>query len=165
MTSSQNASQELIDITPFKGEVVQLVNPNTGKPYANSEVIRAHHIRIKPKHEQAIVLFATGQVSSVKAAAAVAGCTASHMSAMLNSPAGQTIVERVKGELDFKYQSLYTKFIDVVSDAMSHPEPSVALAGANLFAKTQIGTKHTVQLSAEDIVQQIINGSYQKDAL
>lgn len=154
---------EKVEDSGPKGEVVLLTNPNTGKPYSQGNVVVARQIKIKPKHENAIRMFATGQVASIKAAAAIAGCHELYFSQILNSPQGQAVVSSVKGELDFKYQALYSKFIAVVDEAMSHPEPSVALAGASLFAKTQIGTKHTVELSAEDIVQQIINGTYQRE--
>lgn len=117
-------------------------------------------MRIKPKVEQAIRLYACGQVESQKAAAVIAGISENRFSIVLNSPEGQSIVSKVRGELEFQYQSLFRQFIGVVKDAMNHPEPSVALAGAALFAKTQIGTKHSVVLSAEDVVRQIIEGTY-----
>jgi hypothetical protein len=146
-----------------RGEVVVLTNPNTGKPYSQTNVVVARQLKVKPKHESAIRMYACGQVDSIKSAAVLAGTHEVYFSQLLNSPQGQKIVESVKGELDFKYQRLYARFIDVVGDAMNHPEPAVALAGASLFAKTQIGTKHKVELSAEDVVQQIINGTYVRD--
>lgn len=118
---------------------------------------------IKPKVEQAIRLYACGQVTSQKAAAALAGIHENRFSIVLNSPQGQEIVNSIRCELDFKYKALYQKFINVVSSAMDHVDPAVALAGASLYAKTSVGTKHTVELTAEDIVQQIINGGYAKE--
>lgn len=120
-------------------------------------------VKIKPKMEQAIRLFACGQVSSQKAAAVLAGVGENRFSIVLNSPQGQAIVDSVRSELDFKYKSLYKKFIDVVSSAMDHADPAVALAGANLYAKTSVGMKHNVVLTAEDVVQQILNGEYHEE--
>lgn len=120
-------------------------------------------VRIKPKMEQAIRMFACGQVTSQKAAAVLAGVGENRFSIVLNSPQGQAIVDAVRGELDFRYQSLYKKYIDVVSNAMDHADPAVALAGASLYAKTNIGMKHKVAMTAEDVVQQIINGEYTED--
>lgn len=121
-------------------------------------------IKVTPKYELGIRAFASGSVKSQAAAAALAGINETRFGIVLNSPEGQKVVARVRGELDFKYQALYTKFIRVVEDAMDHPEPAVALAGANLFAKTQIGTKHNVVLSAEDVVASIMNGTYEGEA-
>lgn len=128
-----------------------------------SDSVKAKQMRpIRPKVDQAIRLYACGQVSSQKAAAVLAGIGENRFSILLNSPQGQAIVDSVRSELDFKYKSLYKKFIDVVSSAMDHADPAVALAGANLYAKTSVGTKHTVVLTAEDVVQQIINGEYKE---
>ena len=117
-------------------------------------------IRIKPKMEMAIRMYACGQVSSQKAAAVLAGVGENRFSIVLNSPQGQAVVDSVRSELDFKYKALYKKFIDVVSNAMEHVDPAVALAGASLYAKTSVGMKHNVVLTAEDVVQQIIKGEY-----
>jgi hypothetical protein len=154
---------DLIEINPVetrpKADILPMINPRTGNAYGQS----GGRMRIKPLQEQALRLYATGVVSSIEAAAVVAKCSSVRLIQLINSPAGQAVVDSVKSELDFRYQSLYKKFIQVVGDAMDHPEPAVALAGASLFAKTQIGTKHKVELSAEDIVQQIINGTYVKE--
>jgi len=139
-----------------------VINPNTNRPYSTTSNNEGFY-KITPKLEQALVLYATGQVRDSKEAAKLARCSYSRFANLINTPRGQAVVERVRGELDFRYQALYKKFIDVVEEAMDHIEPSVALAGAALFAKTQIGTKHKIELSAEDIVQQLLTGTYQKD--
>lgn len=141
-----------------KAEVIP-INQRTGKPFSP---VQMKVEKIKPKIEQAIRLWCVGKFLTLQEASAYAGINPNRMTTILNSPAGQAIVTAVRGEQDFAYQNLYQKFIEVVGDAMNHPEPAVALAGANLFAKTQIGTKHKVELSAEDIVQQIMSGTYQK---
>lgn len=110
----------------------------------------------------AIRLYATGQVDTIEAAAKLGKCSATYLSEILNTPAGQGLVNKIQGELDFKYQTLYSKFINIVGNAMDHPDPAVALAGANLFAKTRIGQKIKVELSAEDVVKSIVEGTYQE---
>jgi hypothetical protein len=117
---------------------------------------------VSPGIELGIRALASGACSTHKAAAALAGCSETRFGTVLNSPEGQKVVNRVRGELDFKYQALYKKYIDVVEMGLDHPEPSVALAAANLFAKTQIGTKTNVVLTAEDVVQSIMNGTYEE---
>lgn len=136
---------------------LMLVNPKTGAP-------RQADYRpeiVSPKAEQAIAMYTIGQFKDQKEAAVVAGLSLNRFNIVLNSPAGQAVVARVRGEQEQRYQNLYRKFVDVVEQALDHADPAVALAGANLFAKTQVGTKVKVELSAEDIVQQIINGTYQ----
>lgn len=140
-------------------EVYQLTNPATGRPYSTSNP--SLPAKLKPKYEHAIVMYSLGKLASLEAASAVAGISKVRFSVLLNSPAGQAVVERVRKELDFRYQALQKKFIDVVEQALDHPDPAVALAGASLFAKTQIGTKVKVELSAEDVVQQLMQGTYE----
>lgn len=118
---------------------------------------------IKPKVELAIRMYACGQVESQKAAAVIAGIHPNRFNIVLNSPQGEAIVRSVRGELEFQYRAMYKRFIEVVGAAMKHPDPAVALAGAGLYAKTSVGTKHTVVLTAEDVVQQIISGEYVED--
>lgn len=143
-----------------KARTSLIVSPQTGKPYNPAA---GFITKLTAKQELAIRMLACGQVANEKAAAAVAKCSTQRFSQILNSHLGQQVVARVRGELDFRYQNLYNKFIDVVELAMDHADPSVALAGASLFAKTQLGTKHTtkIELSAEDVVSQIINGDYE----
>lgn len=143
---------------------VQVVNPATGKYSAAwNGMGNRSPAYLKPKQEQAVVLYTLGKLTTLEEAAAWAGIKKDRFSVILNSPAGQATVARVRGELDFKYQALYSKFIDVVSQALDHPNPQVALAGASLFAKTQIGEKHKYEISAEDVVKQIMAGTYAQE--
>lgn len=121
---------------------------------------RTRHIR--PKIEEAIKLYTLGQLPDKQTAARFAGVNANWFSILFNSPEGQAIVNSTRQQLEFQYQALYKKFVKVVGEALDHPDPAVALAGANLFAKTSVGTKTTVNLTAEDVVQSILNGSYQE---
>lgn len=118
---------------------------------------------LKPKIAMAVRMYACGQVSTQQAAAVLAGVKLCRFNEALHSPEGQDIVRRVQQELDFRYQALYTKFINVVDEAMSHVDPAIALAGASLYAKTQIGTKTKIELTAEDVVKQIIEGTYRRE--
>lgn len=118
--------------------------------------------RLKPKVEQAIRMYAAGQLPSQEAAAAVAKIHPNRFATILNSPAGQAVVTNVRSQLEFQYQGLFKKFINVVSDGLDHPDPSVALAAASLYGRTQIGTKVKVELSAEDIIRAIMDGTYQE---
>jgi hypothetical protein len=150
------ASHNLIEINPLpKADVLDLINPETGENYANADLL--------PFEEHAIRMYSTGQCVTKTEGAALAKTTIPKFNKLLNSVQGQKIVDSVKSELEFEYGRLFKQFIEVVAAAMQHPEPSVALAGAKLFASTQIGTKHKVELSAEDIVQQIISGQYSKE--
>jgi hypothetical protein len=133
-------------------------NPNNLPNY----LVPKQRDRLRPRIEMAIRLYATGQVDTIEAAAKLGKCSATYLSEILNTPAGQGLVNKIQGELDFKYQTLYSKFINIVGNAMDHPDPAVALAGANLFAKTRIGQKIKVELSAEDVVKSIVEGTYQE---
>lgn len=137
----------------------KVVNINAAHAKQADAVLPAE-IKIKPKMEQAIRMYACGQCADQKAAAAIAGVHPNRFSIVLNSSAGQAIVNSVRNELEFKYKAMFKKFIQVVGDAMDHADPAVALAGASLYAKTSVGMKHTVELTAEDVVQQIMNGTY-----
>lgn len=116
---------------------------------------------LKPKVEQAMKMYALGHFATQAEAAAYCGISETRFGSLCNSPEGQKVFEGVRAELELKYGFLYQKFVQVVSDALDHADPAVALAAANLYAKTQIGQKVRVELSAEDIVQQIMNGTYQ----
>lgn len=121
-------------------------------------------IEVKPIVEQAIKLYALGKFTTQVEAAAYASMHPNRFNTILQSPAGQAILNEVRKELDFRFDSLFKKTIDVIDMALDHPEPSVALAGASLFLKTNKGTKVNVELSAEDVVQQIMSGTYLKEA-
>lgn len=117
---------------------------------------------VSPGIELGIRALASGQCKTQVEAARLAGVHPNRFNQVLNSTEGQKVVNRVRGELDFEYQALYRKYINVVDMALDHPEPAVALAGAKLFAQTQIGTKTNVVLTAEDVVQSIMNGTYEE---
>lgn len=127
----------------------------------SNEIIKPKVTRpIKPRVEQALRMYACGMYKTQHEAAVAAGLKDGRFSIVINSDQGQKILNSVRGELDLRYQTLYNKFIDVVESALDHADPAVALAGASLFAKTQIGTKIRAELTAEDVVQQLLNGTY-----
>jgi len=118
---------------------------------------------VSPKYELAIRAYASGSVKTQAEAAKLAGVHPTRFGIVLNSNEGQKVVNRVRGELDFQYQALYKKYIEVIEMGLDHPEPAVALGAAKLFAQTQIGSKMNVVLTAEDIVKSIMDGTYEEE--
>jgi hypothetical protein len=64
----------------------------------------------------------------------------------------------IQAEKDIHFQSLYGKVVDTLNLALDHPDPQVALAGANLWLRSNKGTKIEVVLTAEDVVRKIMSG-------
>lgn len=54
---------------------------------------------------------------------------------ILQSKLAEQECERLKGILDRNFLTLQAKFNRVIDEALEHPDPSIALAGANLWAK------------------------------
>ena len=139
---------------------VQLRN-GTVVPFSKERQRVTPRVNVNPRIALAIRAYTAGQLSNQEAAAAMAKCSTVRFNAVLNSPAGEAIVNEVRKQLETRYQNLFKKFIDVIEEGLDHPEPGVALAAANLYQKSQIGTKVKVELSAEDVIKQIMDGSYQ----
>jgi len=115
---------------------------------------------LSPKVATAIRLYATGRYTIEEAAKA---CRMSHdrLSVALSDPRGQEIMRRVQAELDHRMQGLYEKVINTLEEGLDHPDASVALAAANLWLRTTKGQKVEVNLTAEDVVQRIMNGTWE----
>lgn len=117
---------------------------------------------VQPAVEQAIKLYTLGKYRTQAEASAACGISEVRFNVILKKPEGQKIVEQVREALDMQFQNLFTKVVDVIGSALDHADPAIALAGANLYLRTTKGTKVNVELSAEDVVQQIMNGHYQE---
>jgi len=112
---------------------------------------------IGPRMEQAVRLYACGKYSAEQVAKQV-GCAKGSLIAAWNSPQGQAIADTIRGDLENRFQGLYSKVIDVLGEALDHDEPSVALAAASLWLKSGKAKKVEVSLTAEDLVQRIMSG-------
>lgn len=111
--------------------------------------------RIHPAVDLALrTYYTTGR--TLEECAAVNNVKVSLLRSMVNSTEGEALRAQVQGDLDRHFQSLYKKVIRVLDDALEHPEPSVALAGANLWLKSNKGTKVEVTLTAEDVVKKLM---------
>jgi hypothetical protein len=64
----------------------------------------------------------------------------------------------VRNELEDKFQAQFRKVVNVLDQGLDHPEPQIALAAANLWLKTNRGSKVEVKVTAEDLVAQIMGG-------
>lgn len=113
--------------------------------------------KISPKIEQAIRLYACGKGSQIDVAKAC-GVSVARLQTLLQSDEGIAIQRGIRNELEHKFQALFEKTINVLESALDHPDPSIALAGANLWLKSAKSTKVEVQLTAEDIVQKLMRG-------
>ena len=77
---------------------------------------------------------------------------------LIESRAGQDIIARVRGDLEFRFQAMFKKTLDVIEDGLNHPEPSIALASANMWLKNARAQKIEVKITAEDLIGKIMNG-------
>jgi hypothetical protein len=64
----------------------------------------------------------------------------------------------VRGDLENKFQAQFEQVINVIEEALKHPEPSIALAGANLWLRSARKQEVKVEITAEDLIQKIMNG-------
>lgn len=62
-------------------------------------------------------------------------CNADYVRHVLRSEPGKALIEEFKKDLDSDFLALQKKFNRVVEDSMDHPDPTIALSGANLWAK------------------------------
>lgn len=113
-----------------------------------------------PAQEQAIILYALGKFRTKQEAAAACGIGPTRFGVIINSPAGKAILKRVREELNFRLSSLYEKYIDAIEEGLDSPDFGIRLAAAKLYQSTEIGEKVNVQVSAEDVVRQIMQGTY-----
>jgi predicted DNA-binding protein (UPF0251 family) len=113
--------------------------------------------RLSPKLEQAVRLWVvSGEEQDVVAMRC--GIDKATLRSAINSPAGKSVMTEVRGALDHKFQGLFDQVITVVKDGLIHPDPSVALASANLWLRHNKATEVKVTLTAEDIVQKLLAG-------
>jgi hypothetical protein len=134
---------------------VVVVNQRTGLPTKQSAEYQK--TKLSPKMEQAVRLWAMGRGTQETVAKAT-GVSKARLGQVIASDAGQAIYRETRGELEHKFQALFEKTINVLELALDHPDPSIALAGANLWLKSAKATKVEVQLTAEDIVQKLMSG-------
>lgn len=130
------------------------IGPN-GKKISSR--VNALVVRVSPKQEQALRLYALGKYSLEEFRIAL-GVGAARATQIINSAAGQSVIANVRGELEHRFQSQFEEVINVLDLGLKHPEPSVALAAANLWLKHNRGTKVEVKVTAEDLVAKIMNG-------
>jgi hypothetical protein len=76
----------------------------------------------------------------------------------LGTEDAEKIRASIQTEKDIHFQSLYGKVVDTLNLALEHPDPQVALAGANLWLRSNKGSKIEVVLTAEDVVKKIMSG-------
>lgn len=114
--------------------------------------------KLTPKVEMAIRLYACGKGTWEECGRLAGGIHKNTLIQAYGSSAGQALAAEVRSELEEKFQGLFEKAINVIDMGLQHPEPSVALASANLWFKTARATKVEVKLTAEDLVQKIMNG-------
>jgi hypothetical protein len=154
------ATEETEDfVEECQARVIELVPSKRGAGFNAPTVSKAKNsVRLKPATEMAIRMYALGKYSTEQAMAASGLTTKARWSMILNSPAGQACMTEVRGELEHKFQAQFSKVIDVLDQGLDHPEPSVALASASLWLKTNRGSKVEVKVTAEDLVQQLMGG-------
>lgn len=70
-------------------------------------------------------------------------------------PEGQAIIEQVRRELDQEFKFLHKKVLGVISNALDSSDANTALSAANLWLKVEKENKIKIELSAEDIIQQL----------
>jgi predicted DNA-binding protein (UPF0251 family) len=147
---------KLLDHEPQTGQPeVVLLNPHTGEAHSVSALDKVNVVT--PQMEYAIRLYATGKFSETQAAHH-ANVSMSRFNVVLNSPPGQAILTAVRGALEVEFQAQFKKVIEVIGDALDHQDPSIALAGANLWLRSCRKQEIKVDITAEDLVQKIMGG-------
>jgi hypothetical protein len=112
---------------------------------------------LSPQQEIAMRMYATGQLSR-KQLPEHLGVSSSRCTQLINSKAGQQCIAEVRGELEHRFQAQFEKVLDVIDDGLVHPEPSVALAAANMWMKNARASKVEVRITAEDLIGKIMSG-------
>lgn len=139
----------------LESDLVDTMVPEKIEGTSNPYIISGNDL--SPKLEQAVRLW-TIEGEEIKTIALRCGLDVSTLRYAINSPQGKAITAGVRGALDHKFQGLFTKVIDTVREGLEHPDPTIALASANLWLRHNKTTEIKVTLTAEDIVQRLIAG-------
>ena len=105
----------------------------------------------------ALQLYACGEIDKKEMSARL-GIKDARTNTLIESRAGQEIIARVRGEQEFRFQAMFKKTLDVLEDGLNHPEPSIALASANMWFKNARATKVEIKVTAEDLIGKIMSG-------
>lgn len=157
-----------------------LLEPPSSEELTFKRVTRRDTLKVRPKHRFVLELHLSGYPvkdklnpdGSVKKVGicTLTGYSAQTVSNILNSKEVDELRQQINLTLDKEFQAQYGKVIQAVGDALDEGKPdSVRLQGAKLwgdfhkrFSKDLPG-QQTINLTAEDVVFQIMNGDYVKN--
>lgn len=110
---------------------------------------------ISSKMEFALRLYGAGL--TLTEAASRANVSISQLWKRSHTPEGIKIFDEVRRDMDLELQSLGKHVVTVLRKAVTSPSPQIALAGAKLWIQATKDTKIKIELSAEDIVKELLN--------
>jgi hypothetical protein len=142
------------DVPPQTGEDVEIIDEILTDPFP-------HYGRARTKVELGFRFFAAGLTIPMASKAAKCSCTA--VKKMLDSEQGRELLKNIRLELDEEFKNLYRISIQVLRESMSSVDPKTRLDAANTLFRYQKEMKISVELTAEDLVKQIVSGTFKDD--
>lgn len=109
---------------------------------------------LSPRYEYAIRLKMIGW--STVAAAKEARTTGKKLMEAYTSKEGVDLQRKVRGELDNEFKNLQILVLRAVEKGLKSEEPQVFLGAANLWFKAERETKLKIELTAEDIIKDLL---------
>jgi len=119
-------------------------------------VAREKAKKLSPKHKLALRLYACGY--SEEEAAAAVGLTQPSISYVVDSDVGRAYLEKLNRELEGELQRQFGEVVNVIKSALRCGDPKIQLAAAGLWSRLAGRQKIKVELSAEDVVRELMQG-------
>jgi len=115
--------------------------------------------KLSSKTQLALRLYAIGVEG--KEAARRANIHPQTLYKAVSTPSGKKYLEEVDRLIEEEFMRLHNKVVTTLREGLDHPDPSTKLASANLWLKYsgRYTQKAKIQVSAEDVVKQLISSS------